>query len=122
MQEVVPYVGTWIEILLTQQMPLWCLRRSLRGNVDRNPEHRGIVRKLERRSLRGNVDRNTPSPSQWIGSHVVPYVGTWIEIIKSLNVDAVNRCRSLRGNVDRNYMEDDFSDYMTTSFPTWERG
>ncbi len=33
---VVPYVGTWIEIETTQDIPAHRACRSLRGNVDRN--------------------------------------------------------------------------------------
>ena len=55
--------------------------RSLRGNVDRNRQALPVSVLLRRRSLRGNVDRNTKS-SLKSGDLivVVPYVGTWIEI------------------------------------------
>ena len=60
---VVPYVGTWIEILRSSA--------SLRGN--------------KCRSLRGNVDRNTvPSVQIMYSPVVVPYVGTWIEILHGI--------------------------------------
>ena len=59
--KVVPYVGTWIEILLPREGTKLDRSRSLRGNVDRNVLASLIVN--EARS-------------------VVPYVGTWIEIIK----------------------------------------
>ena len=55
---VVPYVGTWIEMILNKLL-LSPSRRSRRGNVDRN------VRMSRRPG---------------IGMEVVPYVGTWIEI------------------------------------------
>ena len=35
------------------------------------------------RSLRGNVDRNWYVDNSLSASHVVPYVGTWIEIVAS---------------------------------------
>ena len=55
---VVPYVGTWIEMLIYLSHRSSCIRRSLRGNVDRNV--RQVSDKWRRK--------------------VVPYVGTWIEI------------------------------------------
>ena len=58
--DVVPYVGTWIEILSLHSSLMHCFRRSLRGNVDRNFD-------------RANEDK--------YDSQVVPYVGTWIEIV-----------------------------------------
>ena len=57
--QVVPYVGTWIEIPSLSRHGLRHMRRSLRGNVDRNPEELYQFRNSERRSLRGNVDRNS---------------------------------------------------------------
>ena len=35
---------------------------------------------------------------------VVPYVGTWIEILYGILDFALMTCRSLRGNVDRNHV------------------
>ena len=55
---VVPYVGTWIEILDVNICAADAQGRSLRGNVDRNIIDDVAVRELQRRSLRGNVDRN----------------------------------------------------------------
>ena len=74
--------------------------RSLRGNVDRNPDLPGMVVSVVRRSLRGNVDRNDISPCLMPIVGVVPYVGTWIEMSKE-------------------WIEEDKS---IVSFPTWERG
>ena len=76
--------------------------------------------------------------------HVVPYVGTWIEIYEVIemwrkrpsrslrgNVDRnknakreISRCirRSLRGNVDRNVLASLIVNEARRSFPTWERG
>ena len=56
-------------------------RRSLRGNVDRNFDHAHLQRFGVGRSLRGNVDRNRLF-QRFVAQldHVVPYVGTWIEI------------------------------------------
>ena len=56
--------------------------RSLRGNVDRNLMASGIVQGGTCRSLRGNVDRNgLHLTSLKRLARVVPYVGTWIEIL-----------------------------------------
>ena len=58
--QVVPYVGTWIEIdLNVLQSYGFPARRSLRGNVDRN--------------LKKGRAKARPT-------FVVPYVGTWIEM------------------------------------------
>ena len=60
--------------------PQYC--RSLRGNVDRNSEEELKQLRSDGRSLRGNVDRNQFSISGSTENHcVVPYVGTWIEIM-----------------------------------------
>ena len=56
--EVVPYVGTWIEIIFGSKQ----------------------YYKSSSRSLRGNVDRNLAMPKLGQIIVVVPYVGTWIEI------------------------------------------
>ena len=100
--DVVPYVGTWIEIFIFLNPFLRKMRRSLRGNVDRNekvpgiPAHTTVV----------------PYVGTWIEmiiglccaryNHVVPYVGTWIEMMIWLLLRFVTSRRSLRGNVDRN--------------------
>ena len=57
-EDVVPYVGTWIEILGFACGVLVINGRSLRGNVDRNEKFEKILTDNGRRSLRGNVDRN----------------------------------------------------------------
>ena len=80
--DVVPYVGTWIEIARTRRRRRKGPRRSLRGNVDRNSLLFWFARLALCRSLRGNVDRNTWTQTActfWV--LVVPYVGTWIEIV-----------------------------------------
>ena len=60
-------------------------RRSLRGNVDRNNPLDGKGCKNSSRSLRGNVDRNNEYHQyENYANVVVPYVGTWIEIVSSL--------------------------------------
>ena len=56
----------------------------------------------ESRSLRGNVDRNIRLKVTTIVTIVVPYVGTWIEMITSNKIGWIKYGRSLRGNVDRN--------------------
>ena len=81
---VVPYVGTWIEMAHGMMMALYLIRRSLRGNVDRN--------------LRQRRQDEVP--------YVVPYVGTWIEMCASWRSDNAWSGRSLRGNVDRNRLDD----------------
>ena len=78
---VVPYVGTWIEILHGQMIRCPWKSRSLRGNVDRNP--------CQDLSKAGK-------------QKVVPYVGTWIEIVFPPSAPPSEQGRSLRGNVDRN--------------------
>ena len=58
-RNVVPYVGTWIEMYAYRADQNTNTRRSLRGNVDRNQD--GDMFRMRRgkcRSLRGNVDRN----------------------------------------------------------------
>ena len=98
---VVPYVGTWIEICLTETQRQDIKRRSLRGNVDRNKIAGCEIGSCSGRSLRGNVDRNM--------------VGT----------GTLTKCigRSLRGNVDRNsFFHLSASSSAVRSFPTWERG
>ena len=145
---VVPYVGTWIEMIRSAATSCACWSRSLRGNVDRNALRPLILSANSCRSLRGNVDRNrteeehhsgfqgrslrgnvdrnvsvlghaftstsvVPYVGTWIEivllaspavySLVVPYVGTWIEISNSKLPPPCFCGRSLRGNVDRNY-------------------
>ena len=56
---VVPYVGTWIEMRASGWECAGLAGRSLRGNVDRNVEAGYDVPKIL----------------------VVPYVGTWIEMV-----------------------------------------
>ena len=51
------------------------------------------------RSLRGNVDRNSRNRRMAVRRRVVPYVGTWIEIVIAI----------IKRMTDK-------------SFPTWERG
>ena len=54
---------------------------------------------------------------------VVPYVGTWIEIIGSSDrICVITQGRSLRGNVDRNVTSISSAVATNRSFPTWERG
>ena len=59
------------------------IRRSLRGNVDRNLLHVPHDAAASGRSLRGNVDRNNMTEAE----------------------KDRNWRRSLRGNVDRNYTD-----------------
>ena len=77
-----------------------------------------------RRSLRGNVDRNLARRAAAAGRlTVVPYVGTWIEIISSIPGKLKEWGRSLRGNVDRNLVMLKLGPIIVSaSFPTWERG
>ena len=78
---VVPYVGTWIEI--SSPVPTFrkACGRSLRGNVDRNASTEAVTLMFGGRSLRGNVDRNVYFVRSVAIISVVPYVGTWIEIL-----------------------------------------
>ena len=93
-------MGTWIEIDRSRKRRKSATSRSLRGNVDRNintwePSHATLV---------------VPYVGTWIeilmevmqrdDITVVPYVGTWIEIHSSLSGFQVK----------------------APSFPTWERG
>ena len=74
-------MGTWIEMSLEFNILRTIHSRSLRGNVDRN--FVGTVGAVVKngRSLRGNVDRNSRRLHDLIArQHVVPYVGTWIEM------------------------------------------
>ena len=142
---VVPYVGTWIEISIMRIFSALVLSRSLRGNVDRNDPIALLLGVSLCRSLRGNVDRNPISrcaiiPAQvvpyvgtWIeikrslyvpisSLRVVPYVGTWIEILTYIGINSANTGRSLRGNVDRNANVRLLLTRAYPSFPTWERG
>ena len=57
--DVVPYVGTWIEIITLGGVETFRIGRSLRGNVDRNLPMIPPTVTAQGRSLRGNVDRNT---------------------------------------------------------------
>ena len=75
---VVPYVGTWIEI---------CLALIFSYSLK-----------------------------------VVPYVGTWIEIAHGRTCEVCRESRSLRGNVDRNVLSLSYLPQVHQSFPTWERG
>ena len=76
----VPFVGTWIEIPGLLHSPLNFFRRTLRGYVDWNHSLEHSEELELRRTLRGYVDWNfctrCASPS-W---SAVPFVGTWIEI------------------------------------------
>ena len=75
-------MGTWIEILSVFTVDFQVMGRSLRGNVDRNGTKRWLKKKEPCRSLRGNVDRNILLGLTDYSFPVVPYVGTWIEILK----------------------------------------
>ena len=97
---VVPYVGTWIKIQKMVACRWIHPSRSLRGNVDRNVASVKTEEEVSRRSLRGNVDRN-------------------INLVHEHNR---YRSRSLRGNVDRNNVHNILLSKKRPSFPTWERG
>ena len=100
------------------------IRRSLRGNVDRNDSVAAVM------TWSGVV----PYVGTWIEisclieqrqkeqRQVVPYVGTWIEINRRRQQMTATRRRSLRGNVDRNSMYRGTWRKWDLSFPTWERG
>ena len=97
---VVPYVGTWIEMMILHHQIFVMFGRSLRGNVDRNVVLKAQLRYDYSRSLRGNVDRNLFRAG----------------FFQSLDG------RSLRGNVDRNAFPPQMRYRVAMSFPTWERG
>ena len=76
-------MGTWIEIVVVWASQNASGGRSLRGNVDRNSLPPIVTVCALGRSLRGNVDRNADTASFVdLSDPVVPYVGTWIEIIR----------------------------------------
>ena len=97
---VVPYVGTWIEILILPRGEPEGKGRSLRGNVDRNLAY------LRRESL---------------GTYVVPYVGTWIEM---LGISVRYRCLEVVPYVGTwiEILSSQVISFKFKSFPTWERG
>ena len=52
--------------------------------MDRNPLYGDVTAVTVRRSLRGNVDRNYKNMAIILKQvQVVPYVGTWIEIVNA---------------------------------------
>ena len=79
--DVVPYVGTWIEI------------NTLTAKADRRKNVVPYVGTW--------IEIFRPCRSSAY-SRVVPYVGTWIEILGDCDVESGDMSRSLRGNVDRN--------------------
>ena len=99
LNNVVPYVGTWIEIPFSAT----CTDASVR------------------RSLRGNVDRNRSVPYSVLTSRVVPYVGTWIEILTTMSCVTSVRVVPYVGTwieIPSLWM----AVVISQSFPTWERG
>ena len=120
---VVPYVGTWIEICFRR---FWAISHNVVPYVGTWIEISSLPEREKQkkgRSLRGNVDRNVygDEPEKEVGT-VVPYVGTWIEIMVQQNLTWKHSGRSLRGNVDRNNDVKVGSFVKIKSFPTWERG
>ena len=122
-KQVVPYVGTWIEIMKLFST-CW---------PDLVVPYVGTWIEMIRCAM------------SWAARSVVPYVGTWIEILKMHVSPLIGTSRSLRGNVDRNdkrvvahKQNFDVVPYVGTwieihaaecngttqarSFPTWERG
>ena len=68
------------------------------------------------------MDRNLTFDISVLDDDVVPYVGTWIEMLAIDPAPGKHLRRSLRGNVDRNTADDIRLDPYAPSFPTWERG
>ena len=97
---VVPFAGTWIEILLAIDAMQNKIGRSLRGNVDWNERSKNCNSTTTCRSLRGNVD--------------------WNQKYRILH--KVLLCRSLRGNVDWNQLIQTENILKKSSFPSRERG
>ena len=99
------------------------ISRSLRGNVDRNADVQMVIFDEFCRSLRGNVDRNVyvvRRPQNW--KDVVPYVGTWIEMIGiSFCVLYIEVVPYVGTWIE---ISEALSHFYTwsKSFPTWERG
>ena len=82
MEEVVPYVGTWIEIFGIRNVMSCAIVVPYVGTWIEMKEEVDDEEMWHSRSLRGNVDRNwAEHPGIWICIEVVPYVGTWIEIL-----------------------------------------
>ena len=80
MREVVPYVGTWIEITKNWQIARMRQVVPYVGTWIEMQKTSEAGYSVPGRSLRGNVDRNVDKPSAEQYLTVVPYVGTWIEI------------------------------------------
>ena len=98
---VVPYVGTWIEMMIISYTSDAINVVPYVGTWIEIAKSVGVSHSYICRSLRGNVDRN----SVWLcfsikPAYVVPYVGTWIEILTSAFQEIIQR----------------------RSFPTWDRG
>ena len=76
-----------------------------------------------RRSLRGNVDRNFLGIDGKVRSrhHVVPYVGTWIEMNMSQEAFGERLVVPYVGTWIEIY-EEIAQGILDESFPTWERG
>ena len=143
---VVPYVGTWIEICTITRSARLHNSRSLRGNVDRNDYYWPVFSNIGGRSLRGNVDRNAISfrccfsrcgrslrgnvDRNFLGidgkvrsrHHVVPYVGTWIEMIVSALPPQLTIVVPYVGTWIEMVRQRCSITSGLTSFPTWERG
>ena len=97
--DVVPYVGTWIEIAWLAHTSVCCSVVPYVGTWIEIIRRASYHRDHKRRSLRGNVDRNLVNIITVSAHNVVPYVGTWIEIFGERRQITFFR-----------------------SFPTWERG
>ena len=82
---VVPYVGTWIEILYNRSTPRMGWVVPYVGTWIEICCARYNHTYQQGRSLRGNVDRNNYADTVSACTTVVPYVGTWIEIRSKLN-------------------------------------
>ena len=121
---VVPYVGTWIEMIADPLTALIDIGRSLRGNVDRNPCVLVNPRNTFVVPYVGTwIEMLSRSGQNLTRSQVVPYVGTWIEMRKrSRNPSAGSSVVPYVGTWIEISIMRIFSALVLTSFPTWERG
>ena len=91
--------------------------------MDRNTTEGGMADLIGSRSLRGNVDRNADKINALNAKYqVVPYVGTWIEIISISGLSSADTVVPYVGTWIEITEGDVPLEYGGRSFPTWERG
>ena len=116
-RNVVPHVGTWIEIKGMKADLSGRIRRSPRGNVNWNIGEKNIQVCELCRSPRGNVNWNLLTLFLMTEFCVVPHVGTWIEISFHGCVSLTETGRSPRGNVNWNTDKPDYRRNKTCRSP-----